>query len=74
MWDGIREVVLIAGGQAALARQLGVSQQAVSKWVRRGFVPVDRVVEIEAQFGVPRHRLIEPKLRDLVDMDDDDEQ
>lgn len=71
MWDGIREVIFIAGGQAALARQLGVSQQAVSKWVRRGFVPVNRVVEIEAQFGVPRHRLIDPKLRDLVVMDDD---
>lgn len=70
MRDGIKDVVHIAGGQAALARQLGVSQQAVSKWVQRGFAPVNRVVEIEAQFGVPRHRLIDPKLRDLVDMDD----
>jgi hypothetical protein len=32
-------------------------------WVRQGFVPVSRVVEIESQFGVPRVELINPRLR-----------
>lgn len=64
---GIAEVVAIAGGQTELAEKVGVSQQAVSKWLRNGFVPLSRVIEIETQFGVPRARLANPRLTDLVD-------
>jgi DNA-binding transcriptional regulator YdaS (Cro superfamily) len=61
--SGIRSVVSAAGGQVKLAGLLGVTQQSVSLWVRQGFVPVSRVVEIESQFGVPRLELINPRLR-----------
>lgn len=37
-----------------LAKQLGISAQAVSQWAR---VPVERVLEIERLTGVPRHEL-----------------
>ena len=63
---GIEDAVRAAGSQGRLARALGVSQQAVSSWLRRGFVPARRVVEIESQFGVPRSDLLSPRLRDLV--------
>lgn len=66
--SGIAQAVQRAGGQEKFGELLGVSQQAVSAWVRRGYVPAGRVVEIEAQFGVPRHELIDPRLRDLVDV------
>jgi len=63
---GIAEAVLMAGSQARLAEVLGVSQQRVSKWVRNGWVPMGRILEIESQYGVSRHRLVNPRLTDLV--------
>ena len=36
-----------AGGPSALARELGVSPQAVCNWSKRG-VPPERVIDIEA--------------------------
>jgi DNA-binding transcriptional regulator YdaS (Cro superfamily) len=66
--SGIADALAQAGNQATLAERLGVSQQAISIWLRRGWVPVRRALEIEAQFGVPRARLISPRLADLVDL------
>lgn len=66
---GIRDAVIAAGGtQVHLSRLLGVTQQAVSLWLRDGWVPVRRALEIEEQLGVPRARLINPRLRGLVDL------
>lgn len=44
----IDKVIEIVGSQAALARALGVSNNAVCKWVAQGFVPSGRVIEIMA--------------------------
>ena len=63
---GIDDVVRLAGSQSAVARQCGVSPQAVRQWVVRGFVPLSRAVELEAQFGVPRTRLVDPKVVGLL--------
>jgi DNA-binding transcriptional regulator YdaS (Cro superfamily) len=65
---GIAEAVRLAGTQQALSAKLGVSQQAVSIWLRRGWVPLRRALEIEAEFGVQRARLINPRIADLVDL------
>lgn len=65
---GIAEAVKAAGGQVKLANKLGVTQQAISKWEARGWVPVRRALEIEAQYGIHRHRLLDPRLKDLVDL------
>lgn len=70
MANGVFELVLKAGSQTALAEQLGVSQQVVSKWLRRGYVPTRRVLECEATFGVPRVRLLDPRLRDMLGDDE----
>lgn len=64
--SGIKEATAIAGGQKRLAALVGVSQQSVSLWVTRGFAPVSRVVEIENHTGVPRERLLSPKVLDTV--------
>jgi len=66
--NGIAEAVERAGGQVKLAQALGVTQQFISSCRRRGYVPPRRAVEIEAQFGIPRRRLINPRLVDLVDL------
>lgn len=65
--SGIQKAVLQAGSQGALALRLGVSQQAIQKWVRNGYAPVGRVVEIECEYGIPRRELLQPRLADLAD-------
>ena len=66
--SGIAEAVQKAKTQEALAEKLGVTQQAISTWLRRGWVPLLRALEIEAQYGIPRARLINPRIVDLVDI------
>lgn len=63
---GIQAAVRAAGGQGKMATALGVSQQAVSLWLRRGYVPPRHIVQIETLYGVPRARLINPKIADLL--------
>jgi hypothetical protein len=41
---------------------MGVSHQAVYAWKRRGWVPVEKAVVIEAAYGVPRDDLMSPDL------------
>lgn len=65
---GIEIAIEAAGGQVKMAEALGVTQQAVSIWLQRGFAPLKRLVEIEAMFGVPRSKLINPRFADLVDL------
>lgn len=45
-----------AGSAAALAKLLGLERSTVSLW-RKGRVPAERVPEIEAKTGIPRHQL-----------------
>jgi len=40
--------------QAALAKHLGVSRQAISDWPA---VPIDRLKDVEAFTGIPREKL-----------------
>lgn len=53
----IEKASTILGSQAKLAKALGVTNQAVTKWKRR--IPAERVLEIEAatKGGVTRHEL-----------------
>jgi DNA-binding transcriptional regulator YdaS (Cro superfamily) len=47
----------ILGGQTATAKMLGVSQQAVQYWIRRGRVPALKAIPLEAASGVSRNKL-----------------
>jgi DNA-binding transcriptional regulator YdaS (Cro superfamily) len=47
----IHTVITQLGGVAATARLLGVSQPAVSQWLRDGRLPPARAVQIEAITG-----------------------
>lgn len=42
--------------QRQLAEKLGIGQASISKWRKNG-IPLDRVVEVEAATGIPRHDL-----------------
>lgn len=65
---GIEAAIKAAGNQAKLGDALGVTQQTVSLWLKAGYVPNEHIVAIETLYGVPRGRLINPKIADLVDL------
>jgi TorA maturation chaperone TorD len=48
---GLAQAIQAAGGIGALARSLGISQPAVSTWVR---VPAERVIAVESITGISR--------------------
>lgn len=59
---GILKAVQAAGSQRKLAADLKVSQQAVSQWVTRGYVPLDRALEIKQLYFVEVRDLVSPTL------------
>lgn len=63
---GIEEAIYAAGSQTKLAKMLGCSQQNVGFWLRQGYCPAERVIEVEQATGIARDRLINPKLVDLL--------
>ena len=63
---GIEEAIYAAGSQAKLAKIIGCSQQNVGFWLAQGYCPPERVIEVEQATGVPRAKLINPKLVDLL--------
>lgn len=66
---GIDAAIKAVGSQVAVARALGVTEQAVSIWVKRGWVPARRAVELEQLTGVARADLVSQRLRELVGAD-----
>ena len=74
---GICNAVRIAGGQAALAKRINaaaaddsqkVTQQAVSLWVRQGFVPIHRAVLVSlcVERRIAPHELIASDFREIL--------
>jgi DNA-binding transcriptional regulator YdaS (Cro superfamily) len=62
---GIQKAIDMAGGANPLAHKLGVSHQAVYVWLRKGWVPAHRALEIEKLFDIPRVELFKPELTAL---------
>lgn len=50
----LKKAIKKAGGQSALARKLGISQQSIQRWV---VVPLKRVKQVSEITGVPREEL-----------------
>ena len=57
-FEALTALVDKAGSQSALARQLGVSQTAVWKWLQSSKrLPAEYVLKAESLYGVSRHLL-----------------
>jgi DNA-binding transcriptional regulator YdaS (Cro superfamily) len=46
------KVIEKAGGVPALARKLGIKDQAVRQWIENGYIPTQRHYEIHQKFKV----------------------
>lgn len=59
METGIEKAIRLAGSQTALGAKLGITPQAVQKWVKQGVVPGERCREVETIFDgqVTRYEL-----------------
>lgn len=57
---GIDRAIDKAGGQRALAKLLGCSQQFVSKMKTRGFAPVAVARRLSELYRIPLSELIKP--------------
>lgn len=56
--DALLEAIRRAGSQTALARALGITQAAVSRWVvRQMILPAEHVLAVELATGISRHAL-----------------
>jgi len=59
---GVALAVEKAGSISALARFVGVAHQVMNRWVQKGYVPLDRAVQINQEYGIPTRELVNPKL------------
>ena len=59
---GIKLAIDLAGGACALAHNLGVTHQAIYTWAKRGWVPMQRAVQIEQTYNIPRAELLKPEI------------
>lgn len=58
MTNPLIHLIETAGGQSALARALGVSQQRVNYWLKNDKpIPAEFVADAERHFGIPRAKL-----------------
>ncbi|KAF7958231.1 hypothetical protein AWV80_01285 [Cupriavidus sp. UYMU48A] len=55
--EELKKAVEAAGGQSAVARKIGCTSQAVSKWCNTGEVPMKRLLDFEKATGIPRQQL-----------------
>lgn len=65
---GIERAVEKAGSRRLLAEALRptVSLQALGQWIKRGWVPSARALEIERLYAIDRAYLVKPSLVALV--------
>jgi hypothetical protein len=60
--EALDEAIAKGGGIIRFAKAMGVTHQAIYNWRKRGWVPPERAVVIEAIFKIDRNRLMNPDL------------
>lgn len=53
----VMEAVKVCGNQSSLAKQCGVSQPTIFKWIKKGVIPPRKVLLVEKITGIPRYKL-----------------
>ena len=65
---GIADAIRAVGTQELMASAMGVTQQIISVWAKQGYVPLKRVTEVEQLSGIPRNRLVHPRISGLFNL------
>jgi DNA-binding transcriptional regulator YdaS (Cro superfamily) len=55
--DHVSAAAALVGSRAELAKLMGVSAGAVSKWSKQKKIPINRVIRFEQITGISRHVL-----------------
>jgi DNA-binding transcriptional regulator YdaS (Cro superfamily) len=57
--NSIEQAAFYAGGQSALARELGITHQAVQAWCHKNRIPAEWVIQVEqiVKGKITRHEL-----------------
>jgi transcriptional regulator with XRE-family HTH domain len=55
------------GPQTALAEMMGVTQQTVSEWVKRGWMPPAHALKAQRLMGIPAVDLVKPIFKEVVE-------
>jgi DNA-binding transcriptional regulator YdaS (Cro superfamily) len=63
---GIERAIDLAGGETALGELLGVSQQAINKMKRKGYVTLQRAEQIANNFPIEVSQLVDPEVVRLM--------
>lgn len=63
---GMDKAIAQAGSQTALGEMLGVTQQAINKWQRRGWAPLARARQIAQSFPIALKELVDPDTAELM--------
>lgn len=61
--SGLERAIRRAGGQGNLAAKMGVCQQLVSSWKRRGWVSAEYALAISKETGIDPITLVQPQMR-----------
>lgn len=67
MQSGVKKVIDAAGGKQQLADAWQVSYQAIDKFDRQGFFPLDRAKLAAARYDVPLRELVRADIREAMD-------
>jgi hypothetical protein len=59
---GVKRAIREAGGKQQLADGLGITYQAVAKFERQGWLPLERAKATEGMYGIPLKDLVRPDI------------
>jgi len=62
----IQKLVRVSGGSNNLTTKLKVSRQFVNLCLQRGWFPPKRAAKLEELYGIPRKKLMNPELLQLL--------
>lgn len=62
----IDQAITRGGGIVRFCKGMNITHQSVYAWRERGWVPPERAIVIESVFGIPREKLMNPALVDLI--------
>ena len=60
--ERLNAAIALAGGIIQFAKDLDVKPQAVTQWRSQRFVSLERAVDIERLYGIPRGELVTPSV------------